>query len=121
MQVVSFLKFLWAAMAGLKEVWVHIQEMDQQNVLKFSDAWWLSLRKFLENWLYDQSLKSDQGWRKMFASDNQLIRGGQLLLKSNRLADLAKAEGLFELKVAEKALREKTVQGLAPASDRGNL
>ena len=63
-----------------------LMEIDAKGVAKYDDAWWLALRSFILNNVVDKTTKLIARWPfTMIKSDDRLLRGFQILMKSERI------------------------------------
>lgn len=83
----GFLRFIKTAWTAAWAIYHFIKEVDRAGVEHFSDVWWLGLRARIIARVLFLARNQDKGWRKLFESDNQGLRGIQLLLKSDTIGE----------------------------------
>lgn len=106
----TYLRFLWHGCTFLKELWRQVKAIDAAGVARFSDQWWLEIRKWIEIRIVSAQKNQDTGWRALFQTDNQLLRGLQLLFKSDRIKEIAEARTPAARHEAEQRLYEKPTE-----------
>jgi hypothetical protein len=85
---VGYLSKIKLAITAVWQIVTLLKEADEAVAKKYSDAWWRQLRKSLELRVYELYERRDKGLLKYLQSDDQLLRGPLILMKSERLTDI---------------------------------
>lgn len=117
----QYITFIWSGLSGLRAFWKKLRDLDSQGVARFSDAWALEIRKWLEIQALQLAKHEDKAFAKLFRSYGRLIRCAMITLKSDELAKIDAAQGDDKkLQAAIDSLNNKQTLYLRPGQPGTN-
>ena len=103
-------KFLTLGPKAIATLWrlvKYVEQLDKSGLRKFSDIWWAQVRWDLEKMIVNATKGQDKGLRGLVQIDNQFLRGCGILLKSEAILRIYKAQSMLDRMKAEEALDSK--------------
>lgn len=108
------IKAVFVALRWLPKVIVYfwravrwVQDQDAKGVKFLSDEFWARVRKAMEEFVLRLAKGQDKGIRGLFQSDNQLLKGCGICMKSDRIAEIYSAATPNQVRAAEARLSLK--------------
>jgi hypothetical protein len=95
----------------IKAVYGFIKEVERRGAERLSDQNAHRDRLRLEAWLYDLTSGNEKGWRAFTELDDDLLRYGQILMKSSKLQEIHQNTNSDEV--------EKAMMAFASVRDMG--
>lgn len=84
-----------------------VQDQDAKGVKFLSDEFWARVRKAMEEFVLRLAKGQDKGIRGQFQTDNQILKGFGIVLKSERIAQIYNAATPTQRLAAEAQLTTK--------------
>jgi len=107
MNALSFLSALPKALGALWRAYKWAKAKDEAGVAFLSPAFFAEARKAVEEVVLGMTKGQDKGLRKCFATDNAMLRGIGIFMKSDTIMAVYHADGLLARYKAEDSLRAK--------------
>lgn len=95
----------------VKMVLAEMEEADKVIAARYSEAWWAEFRKRTEICILKLYLHADRGLLKMFQTDNMILKGLLIWMKSDHLYAIERARTTEEREQAIQALLDKNAVG----------
>jgi hypothetical protein len=109
MKILSFLKAVPKIVRYGWRAYKWAMAMDAAGVRLLSPVFFAEARKRIEEFVLGLTKGQDEGVRAMFESDNAMLCGLGILMKSDAILAVYGAKGLTARINAEKALHEKDI------------